>query len=749
MAFLSKNADTNAYRLGDGTVKSLLDAKNATYNNGFDDNSGSGLTTTYGYWDEVVTTISAVGRLFEASTFYQGNIFLANDGIGAEYEFERYAIPFLSEYRGKLENIENVSLSPTLSNGTIDYADSLVTGDRLPKFLNDRSMVRYQRQDDTGLPTDEKVAFAIKDIAGNTIKVIFPFSFTEYSPGPTYEVDANYRTQVRATGEGMFAATVMWEVTGSNPVERYNQVWFFNYDGELLHVLDDPIAVASGESSVTYGQEVKIGAGIIAIADPETGGGEGRVYIYDLNFTLLHELQCSSDNSGDLFGSSMDIGYDQLAIGAPGRSRVDLYKIEDIIETPKLVIATDFPYRIIRTPTGFTNPGSVGSRVYFADARLFIHSTNGGLIFTTNLFGIKFTDTILVGSAFGEKSNSGYGYTMYGDLTIDTDPPDTPNALYRRFSLFVADWTAPPTNFGIMDMDRSYNLDYSRKRTHGQGSPAPDAVQTFNITGTNCDFGIKLNTDGTMQLYDGTQGGYRDYGRWLDTDPNGQWHGVGDSISANNIPFTILSAETPPFGALDHPLNTTPYEIRFQPTSGSNTVSVTLGFSKDFDPAGGDGSPNAVNQTPISVGGRIGGLKLVINYTIAAVSETVSYNGDFAFSATTYGALRFNTDGTQNYINMTGGSQRWCSVDPTQNYWIRCDVSSGETPAASTNDDYGVWHPLSGTGEATRKWGYDTIGGNGNQGTATLRVRIASDSLGITVLDDENFILEWEEGYIY
>lgn len=73
---------------------------------------------------------------------------------------------------------------------------------------------------------------------------------------------------------------------------------------------------------------------------------------------------------------------------------------------------------------------------------------------------------------------------------------------------------------------------------------------------------------------------------------------------------------------------------------------------------------------------------------------------------------------------------------PTDDLWIRADNDSGSNPNAG-GPALGVWHRISGTGQANREWGYFQGGFDPpypKTYTGVIRVRIATDSGGVNVV---------------
>lgn len=100
----------------------------------------------------------------------------------------------------------------------------------------------------------------------------------------------------------------------------------------------------------------------------------------------------------------------------------------------------------------------------------------------------------------------------------------------------------------------------------------------------------------------------------------------------------------------------------------------------------------------------------------------------------------FNLDGTVDRKQTAGTTQFETGVSwdtdqpsPATDMWIRADHDANENPDAG--DALGVWHVLSGSGEANRTftWTEPTDGGFFAT-TGTIKVMLATDSLGANVV---------------
>ena len=94
-----------------------------------------------------------------------------------------------------------------------------------------------------------------------------------------------------------------------------SKVYLFDIDGSLLATLhpQDP------ESAINYGNTVDIQGGVIAVGDSwaEVDGKvkAGRVYLYDREGNLLRTIQAPEPQEAAHFGSWVDISGDKIAIG--------------------------------------------------------------------------------------------------------------------------------------------------------------------------------------------------------------------------------------------------------------------------------------------------------------------------------------------------------------------------------------------------------------------------------------------------
>ena len=178
--------------------------------------------------------------------------------------------------------------------------------------------------------------------------------------------ESSYAATFGARLEGNFQWFVVSELNGVHGMLNNGEVHLYDWGGELVHTLtplNSTVLNDFGASLAMSTDNIVIGESIAQIEDYKRAG---RVYVYSMEGDLLRVLEPPDPSDGGLYGLSVAVNDEYIAVGEPRANGVD--PLEGAVH----IYSLDGVYfETIYSPLGESN-SEFGKSLCFSDSKLYV-----------------------------------------------------------------------------------------------------------------------------------------------------------------------------------------------------------------------------------------------------------------------------------------------------------------------------------------------------------------------------------------
>ena len=352
-----------------------------------------------------------------------------------------------------------------------------------------------------------------------------------------YQSDSRYGTSVKLTKNAAMAIVGSPSANVGSP-QGHASV-FYKDQGNLYvqHSTIQPTVTSALSTNINFGTTVDIGSQVLAIGAPKAQSDRGAVFLYNYGryedpsyIQILSPPEITigdGSRAGDLFGTSISLSHDDrwLYVGSPseGQGNVYVYEYTDAGQA-----ITNVGNLVLGKPYAITTVGTT-------DFTLLGSGDNTvGTTFIANATGNVFVNEIFVGKQY---TISSVGTTNFIALGASSNSIGT---------TFIANNSGTSTANNFVS-GRSYTITLQGNTDFTTIGSAPSAVFTANINQNVMR--VYTITSGSISEYCTLTGGTIVPGTYVVYQINGTPGGAGDyQISANLVSANTIIQSQPVVG---------------------------------------------------------------------------------------------------------------------------------------------------------------------------------------------------------